>query len=132
MIKKCILVLTGVLIFGMTTAVLAANHKETLWHCGCVAQDEGYPYATAYLRWTALTISKNAGGHKKHDRGDVEYCDFYNGTVTVTDNDIERGSDDCEPAGGYNWPGIADCGDNADVPDASPQAGEYCDEEYYD
>jgi hypothetical protein len=97
--KKLIIAIMCLSLFGLTGTALAGQPKVDVAHCGC--NDDGTD-----LVWTFLSVSVKSRGHQQHDAGDLEDCVDEAGAVVDT---FVRGADDCVLFGEEPINGVAIC-----------------------
>lgn len=100
MIKKISVVLTGMMLIGVSATAVATKPTEAqIYHCGCQSHDDGTSSAGADLRWNLITVSPRSRGHRQHEDGDIETCTYLDEFSIEQEVDLERDSDDCEVMG---------------------------------
>lgn len=137
--KKLILILTGLVLSGVTGYALAEKpadlpggkpEKSTILHCGCAWDDLGLVASMVYKE---INISSKSKGHDAHVVGTINSC--YAGTVEIDVDlyedvyaDFVRNGDDCQLAGPPLGEPILDCAGF----EPPPIAGDACGVEVID
>jgi hypothetical protein len=106
--KKLIVAIMCLSLFGLTGTALAGQPKVDIAHCGC--SDDGTD-----LVWKHLSVSVKSKGHQQHDAGDLEDCVDEAGVVDT----FERAADDCVLFGVDPLNGVVTCVED-------PVEGESC------
>ena len=109
--KKLIVSMACLSVFGFAGTALAGNHKTDIAHCGCNADGSD-------LEWQFLSVSKNSKGHRQHEDYDEENC--YVDDVLI--GMYLRQYDDCILTPGQTLEGVDECV----LVNITPVLGESC------
>ena len=118
MINKYHLALCALFLSFISTTAIAGKPEEALiYHCGCSASNEFTVEAGSELRWKLLIVNANSKGHQNHQIGDIENCTYFDQESVEQENQLVRGSNDCEV--GDLLTGVSTC-------ESEPVAGDTC------